>query len=163
VAACVSCGFESAASFRFCPECGAAQEETIATGEQRRTVTVAFCDLEGSTALGDGEWVALGREQWPSSELAPRMLSRQVEERVHAGRGEHVEAERLAREAVALGDESDMLNAQGDAYLDPAEVLRLAGKTDEARNALREALARYERKGNLVMAQRTETKLTGLC
>ena len=67
-----------------------------------------------------------------------RCLSRQVEARVLARRGEHVEAERLAREAVALGDETDMLNAQGDAYADLAEVLRLA-RQDPTRRGLRSA------------------------
>lgn len=45
------CGYESAGFFRFCPECGARAE---AEGrEQRKVVTVLFCDLAGSTALGE--------------------------------------------------------------------------------------------------------------
>ena len=45
-----------------------------------------------------------------------------------------------------------MLNAQGDAYADLAEVLLLGGKAEESAAALEQALDRYERKGNLVMA-----------
>jgi len=40
-----------------------------------------------------------------------------------------------------------------------AEVLRLAGRTDEAREVLAEALARYEQKGNEVMAARARALL----
>jgi class 3 adenylate cyclase len=45
------CGYEAADSFRFCPECG-----TRADGrarEQPKVVTVLFCDVVGSTALGE--------------------------------------------------------------------------------------------------------------
>ena len=48
---------------------------------------------------------------------------------------------------------------QGDAHADLAEVLMLGGKPDEAHVALEQALDRYERKGNLVSANRTETRL----
>ena len=49
---CLTCGFESDAAFRFCPECGAESSAT-ASREQRKTVTILFCDLVGSTALGE--------------------------------------------------------------------------------------------------------------
>ncbi len=48
---------------------------------------------------------------------------------------------------------------QGDANADLAEVLLLSGKTGEAAAALEQALDRYERKGNLVMARRTRDRL----
>src|SRR6266498_1611913 len=51
VPVCSTCGFKSDRAFRFCPECGAEQGAT--SGEQRKTVTVLFCDLTGSTALGE--------------------------------------------------------------------------------------------------------------
>jgi class 3 adenylate cyclase len=51
VASCAECGYEAASSFRFCPECGARAD---ARGrEQRKVVTVLFCDVTGSTALGE--------------------------------------------------------------------------------------------------------------
>jgi class 3 adenylate cyclase/tetratricopeptide (TPR) repeat protein len=49
---CSACGAESAQGQRFCGSCGvllAGQEG----GRQRKTVTVVFCDVVGSTALGD--------------------------------------------------------------------------------------------------------------
>ena len=56
------------------------------------------------------------------------MLWRQVRAKLLARSGEHADAERLAREAVAVCEETDMLDAQGDAYADFAEVLLLSGK-----------------------------------
>jgi class 3 adenylate cyclase len=51
VASCAECGYEAASSFRFCPECGARAD---ARGrEQRKVVTVLFCDVTGSTAMGE--------------------------------------------------------------------------------------------------------------
>jgi hypothetical protein len=82
--------------------------------------------------------------------------------KVLARRCEHAEAERLAREAVSMCDETDMLDAQADVYADLAEVLALAGRAEEAAEALGQALARYERKGNLVMAARTRDRLEAL-
>ena len=79
-----------------------------------------------------------------------------------ARRGDTAEAERLAREAVAIGAETQMPDSLGEAQSDLAEVLTLAGKTDEAEAALREALALFERKGNLAMAERTTTRLREL-
>ena len=63
---------------------------------------------------------------------------------------------------TAICDETEMLDAQGDVYADLGEVLVLAGRAEEAAEALGEALARYERKGNVVMAARTRERLRAL-
>src|SRR4029450_7816048 len=94
----------------------------------------------------------LGRELGREQDFATQMLWRQVQGRVDAHRGEHASAERLAREAVAIGERTDALNYQGDALCDLAEVLAAAGRSDEAAEALEQALGRYERKKNLAMA-----------
>src|SRR5712691_13544605 len=49
---CTSCGRESAGEFAFCPYCGS-ELAAPAAREQRKTVTVLFCDVTGSTALGE--------------------------------------------------------------------------------------------------------------
>jgi len=51
VAACPACGKELPGEFPFCPHCGAALNSE--GREQRKTVTVLFCDLTGSTELGE--------------------------------------------------------------------------------------------------------------
>jgi class 3 adenylate cyclase/tetratricopeptide (TPR) repeat protein len=50
--ACPSCGRENTEDARFCSACGA-RLTTPAAPEQRKVVTVLFCDLVGSTALGE--------------------------------------------------------------------------------------------------------------
>ena len=50
---CAQCGQENPAGFRFCGACGAALAEAPAPREVRKVVTVVFCDLTGSTELGD--------------------------------------------------------------------------------------------------------------
>lgn len=50
---CSSCGRNSPAEFAFCPACGAALAPAPAPREVRKTVTILFCDIVGSTALGE--------------------------------------------------------------------------------------------------------------
>jgi tetratricopeptide (TPR) repeat protein len=106
------------------------------------------------------QWLERGRETAPSEEPLPQMLWCQVLGKLLARRGELEEGERLVREAVALAAETDMLNAHADALVDLAEVLAHAGRN--ARAELEQALALYERKGNLVMAERTRSRLAEL-
>jgi len=87
---------------------------------------------------------------------------RQAKAVVLARRGRHAEAEELARAAVAIAETTDILNNRADAYADLAEVLLLGDKAGEAAAALEQALDRYERKGNLVMAGRTRNRLAAL-
>ncbi|MEO8639456.1 MAG: hypothetical protein ABI458_06045 [Chloroflexota bacterium] len=51
--ACANCGFRSEGAFKFCPQCGAELAAPAPSREQRKTVMVLFCDLTGSTALGE--------------------------------------------------------------------------------------------------------------
>jgi class 3 adenylate cyclase/tetratricopeptide (TPR) repeat protein len=91
-----------------------------------------------------------------------QMFWRRARAKVFARRGDRVEAERLAREAVALSEETDGLDAQGDALADLAEVLLLAEKPDVAADAMEQALERYERKENIVSAKRAKARIAEL-
>jgi class 3 adenylate cyclase/tetratricopeptide (TPR) repeat protein len=104
-------------------------------------------------------WAGRAAELGASDDAWSEMLWRRVRAKVLARRRQPAEAERLAREAVAIGEETDTLNGQGDANADLAEVLLLGGKADEAIAALEQALERYERKENLAMARRTRDRL----
>jgi tetratricopeptide (TPR) repeat protein len=104
-------------------------------------------------------WAGRATELGASDDSATQMLSLQVRAKVLARRGEYGDAERLAREAVAIAANTDNLNGQGDANADLGEVLLLSGKAGDAAAALEQALDRYERKGNLVMAGRTRHRL----
>ena len=50
---CSDCGFENPAGARFCAGCGKPLETAPPAREVRKTVTVVFCDITGSTALGE--------------------------------------------------------------------------------------------------------------
>src|SRR4029079_5714860 len=50
---CTSCGRESTGDFAFCPHCAAPFAESSTGPEQRKVVTVLFCDVTGSTELGE--------------------------------------------------------------------------------------------------------------
>ena len=104
----------------------------------------------------------LGRELGDEQDVMTQMIWRQVQALVLTNRGEHREAEHLARKAVAIGEATDALNLQGDAYCDLAEVLAAAGRTDEAPKALEQALERYERKKNLAMVAQVRPRLEEL-
>ena len=106
--------------------------------------------------------VQLGRKLANQQDIASQALWRQVKALVHSSRGEHVEAERLAREAVAVLEPTDALTEQGDAFGDLAGVLAAAGRADEAATAFEQALDRYEHKRNIVMAERVRAQLAEL-
>src|SRR4051812_44436496 len=52
MARCAACGYRAESGFRFCPECGT-PAEAADVREQRKVVTVLFCDVTGSTSLGE--------------------------------------------------------------------------------------------------------------
>ena len=84
--------------------------------------------------------------EWPS-------CARGVPARLLARRGRMEEAERLARDGVALAADSEFAVLHADVLLDLAEVLELAGRSEEARAATAEAVSIYERKGNVAAAR----------
>ncbi len=92
-------------------------------------------------------------------DIASQVRWRCVRGKVCARRGEFEQAESLISEALSLIRRSDDLNSQGDTLLDLAEVLRLAGKPGKAAKTIAEASELYERKGNLVSAQRAQKLL----
>jgi class 3 adenylate cyclase/tetratricopeptide (TPR) repeat protein len=103
-----------------------------------------------------------GRELGVSDDVMTQYLWRQAQALVHSGRGEHVEAELLARQAVEFSRRSDSSLYQGHALCDLAEVLEAAGRRDEAVAVLRKGLDCYERKQAIPLARRTRERLTAL-
>jgi class 3 adenylate cyclase/tetratricopeptide (TPR) repeat protein len=101
----------------------------------------------------------LGREFADENDVWAQAIWRQVQARVDAHRGEHEKAQALAREAVAIMEPTDCLNFQGEALCDLAEVLAAAGRSEDAANALAQALERYERKKNLAMVAQVRPRL----
>ncbi|MFI5050334.1 MAG: adenylate/guanylate cyclase domain-containing protein, partial [Gaiellales bacterium] len=50
---CANCGEENPDRFRLCGFCGTPFEEALPPQETRKTVTIVFSDLKGSTSLGE--------------------------------------------------------------------------------------------------------------
>src|ERR671930_1634130 len=53
MATCPSCGEENPDKFRLCGFCGTPLAPTLPPQEVRKTVTIVFSDLKGSTAMGE--------------------------------------------------------------------------------------------------------------
>jgi class 3 adenylate cyclase/tetratricopeptide (TPR) repeat protein len=81
---------------------------------------------------------------------------------VRARRAVYAEAEQLAGEAVAYARKTDSPLFEGDALCDLAEVLELAGRLDDAAEALGEAVKCYERKEAVPCIDRTRARLAAL-
>jgi predicted ATPase/class 3 adenylate cyclase len=108
--------------------------------------------------------VLLLRERYHEAEVlartcerlaAPTQADAQIKWRsilaiVLARRGEPGEAEPLAREAVSLAAQTDLLDSQAEAHVDLAQVLLLAGAQREATQQLERAITLYQEKGNEV-------------
>ena len=90
------------------------------------------------------------------------MMWRGARAKVLARRGQGQEAEALAREGVAIIEETDYVLYHADALQDLAEVLRLQDRSSEAATAAEEALRLYEQKGNVVAARKVHALLEAM-
>jgi tetratricopeptide (TPR) repeat protein len=102
-------------------------------------------------------------EELASPEDVPSQVGLRSERaRAFARRGELVEAERLARESIALSQPTDSLSDTAKAAFALAEVLRLAGRIGEAAEAAAVALDASERKGIVGYIERARALLAKL-
>jgi ATP/maltotriose-dependent transcriptional regulator MalT len=109
-------------------------------------------------------FAAIGLELCAEDDAATQAIARSVQALVRSARGDHAEAERLAREGVAIYEDAGAENpdAVGDAWMDLALVLRHAGKRADADGAARSALALYESKGVRPKVHEAERFIEGL-
>jgi tetratricopeptide (TPR) repeat protein len=144
---------------RFC-------EKLAEVGEAAPLAT--YAGLQGRELCAVGRFEEAERCAAQSRELAQpddpvtQALWRQVSALVSAHRGDHTDAERLAREAVACVQATDSPNVQAGALSDLGDVLAAAGRHESAAAAFEEALALYERKGIVPLARRTRERLATL-
>jgi predicted ATPase/DNA-binding SARP family transcriptional activator/class 3 adenylate cyclase len=96
---------------------------------------------------------ALSFETAPAENAAAQAMWRSAKARALVNRGDHGEAERLAREAIQLVPR-EMLNLGADRRVDLAEILLVARRREAALPVINEAVDLYKRKGNLVSAAR---------
>ncbi len=134
-------------------------------GEFAWLPTVAGILAEAVSAQGRDEEaeevVTMGEETAGSDDAYSQGLLRSVRAKSLARRGQVEEAERLAREAVAVAEPTDFLFLQSLARTSLGEVLQLAGREEEAEAVLAEAVDLAEQKGYVVGAGRGRALIEG--
>jgi class 3 adenylate cyclase/tetratricopeptide (TPR) repeat protein len=104
-------------------------------------------------------FVQISKEIAAPNDLSSQLIWRGVFGKILARTGMLEEADRVVREAVQLMQGSEEPVSQGYALMDLAEVLRLAGREDDAALAIKEAIELFDEKGNLVAAERARELL----
>ena len=135
-------------------------------GDTNHLAAAAAIYAQVSYALGRideaDRWASFSAEHGSRDDIWKESLWRPVRAMVLARRGDHAAADRVAREAVALLAGTDVIEAQAGAGAALGEVLVLAGRPEEAVEVLEDSIARYDRKGNIVMAGRTRERLAAI-
>jgi class 3 adenylate cyclase/tetratricopeptide (TPR) repeat protein len=140
-----------------------ALEEAGETGFLSTTAARLADAVYGQGRFEEAEqYTRISEETAARDDYFSQILWRSVRGKAIASEGRPSDGEQLAREAVALSEETDDINLHGDALMALAEVLRLAKRPDEAVPVIQEALGLYERKGNLVSAGKARSLLDEL-
>jgi tetratricopeptide (TPR) repeat protein len=117
--------------------------------------------LQGKDDDAD-RFARFSEETAADDDLTSQFLWRQFRARLQSRAGEHEAAIETARRAVALTDETEEPESQGNARLDLAAVLGAAGRRDEAAAAYQEALERFRRKGIGILVDEVGRRLEAL-
>ena len=141
-------------------------EHYEALGEFGYLSSIAPYLVEAVLAQGRDEEALQLTERWRADRLTTpedvdaHVQWRRVRAKVLARRGELDEAERLGREAVVMASATaDILDLRAQTLADLGEVLHLADRSQESKEALEDAIQLYEAKGNLVGAERSRRLL----
>ncbi len=131
-------------------------------GEKGYLATTAAFLAQAIAAQGRHEeaehYVGVSREAAAGEDLSAQVVWQGTLARILAARGQVGEAEEFARAAVTLAERTDFLNQHADALVELAQVLTAAARTPAAQAAVGEALGLYERKGNLIAAERARQR-----
>jgi ATP/maltotriose-dependent transcriptional regulator MalT len=144
-------------------ELAAGYEALEAMGERGSRSTIAA--FLARALVADGRYpeaqayTEISEETGAVADVVTQAVWRCARARCRARDGQTAEGERLAREAVDLAAGTDFLDLQATTLLDLAEVLRLAGRAEDVAPLVQAARDRYERKGNVVLAERTTAVL----
>jgi tetratricopeptide (TPR) repeat protein len=128
-------------------------------GLSEKTYLASITGMLGQAVHAQGryeeaEWYShIGREAAASDDRDAQVRWQLVTARVLGVRGDVDEAERLAREAILIATQTDVLDLHGDALLVLAEVLQLDGRPQDALPAVADALRLYEQKGQPSLGQ----------
>ncbi|HEY2305240.1 MAG TPA: BTAD domain-containing putative transcriptional regulator [Streptosporangiaceae bacterium] len=135
-------------------------------GERRLLSTTAVKLARALAAQGPDRYdeairlIATSREAAADGDLSPQALGQGLYARILADRGRYREAEELARSAVALAAQTDLLSHHADILLELSHVLTTADQVSEAHSVASQAFRLYQRKGNLPGARESRRYLT---
>jgi tetratricopeptide (TPR) repeat protein len=99
-------------------------------------------------------FLASAEELTSPSDVGTQAFWRAVRAPILARQGRFEEAEELARAAVAMLRETESIGFEADALVELATVLSLSAKRDEALEVADQAVALYQKKGNVVALER---------
>jgi ATP/maltotriose-dependent transcriptional regulator MalT len=125
------------------------------------SVAAALADALHLQGRDDDAWLygTISQRAADSDDIGAQAAWRANRARILAGRGDAAQAEDLARQAVTLTHGTDDLNLSAHALMTLADVLADRAP-DDAAAAAAEAVALYERKGNVVAKRRAEAAVT---
>lgn len=104
--------------------------------------------------MGEAErFAVMSRDQAPGESVSAQTMWRCARARIMSSGGQREEAEELARQAEGLAP-TDMLTLKAHVHLTLGEALLDAGRHEEGKSAIRDAIGLFERKGNVVAAER---------
>jgi tetratricopeptide (TPR) repeat protein len=136
------------------------------TGERgwSSTLRAELATIQLEQGRVDDAWAnaEISREAVLEEDVSAEGFWRAITARILSSRGDHDEAMRLFREAIAIFRTTDEINHLANGLVWLAWVADRAGLRDEAEAALREAIEVYERKGNVAGAAKARDRLAAL-
>jgi tetratricopeptide (TPR) repeat protein len=135
-----------------------------AMGEKTLLSTVAA--ILADALYGQGRYTEaahythVSEEATSPGDIASEAGWRSVRAKLLARRGELDEADRLSLEAVRFMEQTDSLAQHANALVGRSEVLRLAGRNEEAARALEQAIRLYAAKGVVPAVERARELLS---
>jgi DNA-binding SARP family transcriptional activator len=133
--------------------------ETFERHEQWASLATRAAELAealyAQRALADAEhWANVARQHTGEGDISAQFLWRAVLAKVLAQQGAVDDAQALAREAVDFAERTDAVNQRGYVWFSLAEVLQIAGASEEASTSAASAADLFTQKGNVVSSAR---------
>ena len=108
------------------------------------------------------EWSRIAEQAMAADDIDTQAYWRAIRAPIIARAGELSLAEDLARSAVEMAGRTEAIVLQAETLSELAAVLRIAGRHDEARQCIGEAISLFEAKGNAAAAARANAWASGL-